>query len=279
MSRIDIAQTIAQVTFRPEVWEWLDLFGDTVGATQREAMLRDDHFRADTEYKQLLVRAIQRDISTLTAIYILLRCELIHQAAAHVRLFCESLVTLRYIAQDPAARVSLFLDYAHIERYDVARSALEWEGGRAEPAHVQQTRDLLAELQPEYDRVKSRYLFTDRKGRQRAFSNWCNLTVARQAEKCGPAFTRLYDIVYSQLSAYVHGSAWSLRRQIAYSRKHYDPRVVLNDIATVIRTASVVWEEWVRFCDDQAGWDVAKVLQALVARLKDLDSRHFPVSP
>lgn len=252
MPRIDIATMIDRVTFEPEVWEWLDLLGAVVAATQHEAMVRDS-FLADTPYRQLLVRAIQRDISTLMSIYVLLRCELIHQAAAHVRLLCEGLITLRYLAQDAAVRVPLFLDYAHVESYELAKAALAWEAERAKPAHVQQVQAVLLELQKDYDRVRQRYVFTDRKGKQRPFSTWCNTNVAEQARQCGTRIRCLYDIVYSQLSSYVHGSAWSLRRQLSYSRKHYDPRVILNDIAIVVRTTLVVWEEWTAFCDEEAG--------------------------
>lgn len=278
MARIDLGKTLEMITFEPEVWEWLDLLGDTVAATQREAMARDD-FLADTPYKQLLVRAIQRDLSSLTAIYILLRSELIHQAAAHVRLFCESLITLRYIALDLPTRVPQFLDYAEVEGYELAKSTLTWEAKRAKPAHLKQMQDLVSELQREYERVKPRYLFVDRKGKQRPFSNWCNASLAKQATECGPRIGRIYQLVYSQLSAYVHGSAWSLRRQYSYSKAHYDARVVLNDIATVVRTTLVAWEEWARFCDEQVGWSLTGALPYIAEQLDKLDTKHFSASP
>jgi hypothetical protein len=276
MARIDLTATIRGATFPPEVWEWLDLLGDVLVGTQREAMAHED-FPADTPYKQLLVCAINRDISSLGAIYVLLRLEHIHQAASQIRLFCESLITLRYIAQDVATRVPQFNDYANVERYEVAQSALAWEATRARPAHVEQVRALLPQLQPQFDRTKPRYVFTDRKGRQRPFPSWCKATVAEQARQCG--LDRLYDIVYSQLSAYVHGSAWSLRRQIGYSQKHYNPRVVLVDIATVVRTVLVVWEEWAKFCDEQVGWALTPILASVSSRLDELDAKQFPASP
>lgn len=279
MARIDILATIENVTFETEVWEWLDLLGDVIAATQQEAMLHDDDFMADTPYRQLLVRAIQRDISTLNTVYILLRWELIHQAAAHVRLFCESLITLRYIAQDITTRVPQFLDYATVERYELAQAILKWEAERANPASNDQMQAFLAQLQQEYDHVKPRYVLTDRKGRQRPFRNWCNIGVAEQARKCGTEMTRLYDIVYSQLSAYIHGSAWSLRRQISYSRKHYNPRVVLNDIATIVGITLVVWEGWARFCDEQVGWALTPMLADIKTKQEVLDSKYFPISP
>jgi hypothetical protein len=269
--RIDIAQTIEAVHFPPEVWDWLDLLGHIVLFGQAQAA-RHDEYVADTPYKQFLVRKINRDIASLGAIYILLRCEWIHQAAAHVRLFCESVITLRYIATDVARRLPQFLDYAHIEAFQIARSVLEQERDRANPVHVQQLQALLDTLRSEYERVKPRYTSTYKNGQQRLIKSWCKVHISQQAKECGSNFVRLYfvrlyKIVYSQLSAYVHGSEWSLRRQLGYSRAHYGPKVVLIDIATVVRTTVVVWEEWARFCDEQLGWTLTDILPGVVAKM------------
>jgi hypothetical protein len=272
--RIDIAQTIEAVHFPPEVWDWLDLLGHIVLFGQAQAV-RHDTYVADTPYKQFLVRKINRDIASLGAIYLLLRCEWIHQAAAHVRLFCESVITLRYVAKDVARRLPQFLDYAHIEAFQIMTSVLEQEQHRANPVHVQQLQALLDTLRPEYERVKPRYTSTNSKGQKRVIKSWCKVPISQQATECGSNFVRLYKIVYSQLSAYVHGSEWSLRRQLGYSRAHYDPKVVLIDIATVVRTTVVVWEEWARFCDEQPGWTLTDILPGIVAKMDEMQAKHF----
>ena len=46
MPRIDISETIKRIDFPREVWEWLDLFGDIVAITQRDAMLQEKTFVA-----------------------------------------------------------------------------------------------------------------------------------------------------------------------------------------------------------------------------------------
>ena len=66
---------------------------------------------------------------------------------------------------------------------------------------------------------------------------------------------------------------------MSYSKKHYDSRVILNDIATIVRTALVVWEEWATLCDEQVEWTLTPQLIAITSRLDALDSKHFPVSP
>ena len=145
MVRIDFEETIRRVEISPEILAWLDLFGDVLAVTQEEAQQREISYVADTPYKKLLVRSIHKDISSLGAIGILLRVEFIHQAAAHVRLFCEGLITLSYISKDPESRVPLFLDYGVIETYEVAHSLLEWERHTAKAEHVAAIETVLAE--------------------------------------------------------------------------------------------------------------------------------------
>ncbi len=233
-----------------------------------------DTFVADTPYKRLLVDSINRDISSLSAIYTLLRCEWIYQAAAHTRLLCESVITLRHIANDLETRVPQFLGYAYVEAYEITKSVLDQETKRAKPIHVDQLKQVLEDHRPDYERAKPLYTFVDRNGRRRPFSSWCRSSIAQQAQECGEAFVRLYEIVYSQLSAYVHGSAWSLRRQASYSRRGYNPRVVLTDVATVVRTTMVVWEYWARFCGEQLGWTLTEAFPEIVTRLDELDAKY-----
>jgi len=95
VARIELEKTIARVDFPPEIWAWLDLVGEIIAVTQEEALERERTFVATTPYQHLLRRFINREISSLSAIYALLRMELVYQAAAHIRLFCENVITLR----------------------------------------------------------------------------------------------------------------------------------------------------------------------------------------
>ena len=274
MPRIDIAATLNQVTYPDNVWRWIDLLGDIIGAIQTEA-LRHEAFVADSDYKKLTVRWINRDISTYTAIYVLLRAELIHQASGHVRLACEALITLNYIAQAPEPRAALFLGYSRIESYEFVESMLAHERQLARGSHIARAEEMLKALSADYETAKPTYTFQDRKGKSRPFRNWCNVTIDDQARACGGELPRIYKVVYSQLSAYVHGSAWSLRRQYGYSRAHYAPQVVLTDIATVVRATALVWLEWARFCQEQLGWEFNEFRHIVARRVEMLDVITF----
>ena len=269
MARIDLPASMERIDFPQEVWAWLDLLGDVVVVTQQEALAHDETFLADTAYKQVLVRSVNRDVSTLSAIYVLLRCEFIHQAAAHVRLLCEALITISYISRDPTGRVPLFSDYAAIDEFRVVSALLEWERQTAKPELVTWLDNHLSELRPNYDRLHRKY--SSRRPR-----NWCNATVRSQAEESD--LQKLYETVYGQMSAYVHGSAWSLRRQIAYSRKHHDPRVVQADVAIIVRTTIVVWLEWAQFADRELGWSLLEKGGAIGSRCDALDAEQFPAN-
>lgn len=276
MPRIDICETIRQIDFPAEVWEWLDFFGNVVGITQREAMYQERAFLADTPFKKILLCAINKDLSTLNTIYILLRCELIHQASSHVRLLCESLITLKYISLESGSRSAEFWDYADIEAYGISSSLLEWDGSTANPRHVEGVRIFREGISEKYERVKGKYTFADRRGRERPFRNWCNKSTSAQARDCGPSFQRLYELVYRQMSSYIHGTAWSLRRQVSYSRDHYQPKVILNDIAAIVRTASAVWVEWAKFCIEILNWRLSDTIMAIPAMIEAMEQRHFP---
>ena len=275
MNRIDIYQTIEQVEFPEEVWQWLDLFSDVIVTTQREAMYQEKLFVADTTFKKILLCTINKDLSTLSAIYILLRCELIHQASSHSRLLCESLITLKYISLDPELRADLFWGYLDIEAYEIYSSLLDWEKDRANPMHVKNLERFLESISTKYEEAKQNYTVTTRRGSKRSFYNWCNKSIANQARECGPELQRLYELVYKQRSSYIHGSAWSLRRQIAYSRAHYQPSVILIDIATIVRTSLVVWSEWAKFCISTLNWRLTDAIKEFHKRLEELDLKHF----
>lgn len=275
MPRIDICETIRRVDFSVEAREWLDLFGDIIGITQREAMYQEKTFLADTPFRRLLLCAINKELSTLNAIYILLRCELIHQASSHVRLFCESLISLKYISLEPESRSALFWGYADIEAYDISSSLLEWDGDTANPKCVEGVRAFHKSISEKYERGKSTYTFVNKKGRGRPFPNWCNKSMFVQARHCGPSFQRLYDLVYRQMSSYIHGTAWSLRRQVSYSRDHYRPDVILNDIAAIVRITSAVWVEWAKFCIEVLNWRLSDTVMEIPAMIEELEERHF----
>lgn len=276
MPRIDICETIRQIDFPEKVWEWIDLFGYVVGETQREVMYQDRTFLADTPFRKILLCTINKDLSTLIAIYTLLRCEMIHQAASYVRLLCESLITLKYISLELESRSDLFWGYASIEAYEISSSLLEWESNKANPEDVERVKAFQKTVSEEYERTKETYTFVDRNGHRRPFSNWCNKNMFEQAHKCGSDFQRLYELVYKQMSSYIHGTAWSLRRQVSYSRAHYQPTVILNDIAAIIRTTIAVWVEWAKFCIEILGWRLSDTIKEVVATLEEMEERHFP---
>jgi hypothetical protein len=48
------------------------------------------------------------------------------------------------------------------------------------------------------------------------------------------------------------------------------------DIATVVRSAVVVWEYWARFCDEQLGWTLTEIVPGIVAKLEELEAKQFP---
>jgi Family of unknown function (DUF5677) len=291
--RLDIAATINSVELTEETWEWLDLLGEAMALVQRHALAQDadeewfqllDH---PLDYKAILITMLHRDASTLGSIIMCVRCEWTHQAAALVRMLCESLITLRYVAQDKVNRSKLFWGYGAIEEYKGTESILKWDAERARPEHVTAMEAFRDEIRPEYEAALPTYTFAgaphpcsacgfQRKGKKRTFRNWCNKRVSEMAAETGSE--RLYGLVYTHTSPYIHTSAWSLRAVGALSRRGYNPERALIDTSMLVRVTLSVWVEWAAFCDREVGWNLCDAVPALIGRLDELqqklDAKH-----
>ena len=180
-----------------DAFSWHDLVGEMIAVTQEEALERDRAFVATTPYQHLLRRFINREISSLSVIYALLRMELVHQAAAHIRLFCENVITLRYILLDSDKRSKAFLDYAALDAYKIRKAYLQWESQTAKPQYVEAMSLQQAELEKRFAEVCGRYTYVDRKKKPREFKNWCNLTLKNQVDECG-----------AEMQKREHGQGW-----------------------------------------------------------------------
>ena len=88
---------------------------------------------------------------------------------------------------------------------------------------------------------------------------------------------KLYALGYRQLSAYVHGSAWALRRQEAYIRTGYDQTVVMVDFANLTRILLAVWVEWLKIMSQELGWQALGRAHSLVDRCNELDETTVQV--
>lgn len=279
MSRVNIESTLATITFPDEIWDWLDLLGEVLRVTEEETLRLDATFVPTGAYQNLLVASVHQQVDAIKAIYLLLRAELSHQAAGQVRLLCEGLITLRYIGHSPLDRVDLFLGYASIQAYEAAAAILELEGPTANPRHRAALDAKVASLAADYERRRPDYEFTDKKGRTRPFRSWCHLSVADQASRCGPTYERLYRLVYAQMSAYVHGSAWSLRHIHAYSGKAYNSEVVLWDITAVTMATIAIWFEFAALMGAQVDSQLPVAAPAIAERARRLANREPRRSP
>lgn len=277
VARLNLQATIDRIDFAKPVWQWLDLCGDMVVATQNEGLAHES-FVADDSFKRLMVFGTNRIIASLNSIYILLRCEYIDLATAQVRVLCEALIVLSYVAKEPKVNADLFWDYKTIEAFETARTMVELERSRAKPEHVTAMERWLEDRRPEYELLKPRYTYVvpygKSKGKTRPYRNWCNRSVEEQAKECGDGLNRLYKLVYKQMSPYVHCSAFSLRRQAAYSGQHYDADVVQDDIAMLVRTTASVWIEVAKFLSDTLGWDLMAPAAALAQAIDRLEEEN-----
>jgi hypothetical protein len=262
MTRINLPATIEGIEFPDEIWGWPDVLGDAIRLTEAEARAREKGFVADTPYKQVLLGGIHTYLSGLKAVYSLLRTELVSQAAGQARLLCEGVITLAYISYDPEQRSVEFLEYSTIEAFEAADALIEWESQTAEAAPAAAVTAIREALRPEYEVIRTKYQYTDKKGKTRRHKNWANRSIADMA-RVSEETTRLYELIYRQLSSYVHGSAWSFRHIPAYTPQYYDANIVLGDIAQVTLGTLVVWQVFAAFVSTHLGWGMGAAVAAV----------------
>lgn len=266
--RIDLEATLALLEYPQITWDRLDLLGEVIAITDQQARHLDQWRPVDTADTALLVAVGHQQISSLTGIYVLIRTQLVHQAASHVRLFCEGLITLRYLTLSPHDRVPSYRDFSHIEAYNATLALLTWQKDGARQGHVREMEALLKRLTPEYERLLQKYQRVDGKGRKRKFVDWSGLSVSQRALQCGPEYETLYRSVYAQMSAYVHGSAWSLRHTASYSSKSFSQANIAVDVAAIIDATLVVWLRFGLLMDELFGSVFGKYSRDTVERVE-----------
>lgn len=275
MGRIDIAATLASIDLPAEVWEQLDLLGEIIRVTDEQFTRLDQRHLITTMEEGLVVAIVHQQISALKGVYLLLRAELAHQAASQVRLFCEGLITLRYVTLDPGERVRRFLEYSHIEAYEATAALLLWDQAGAQEEHVRRMQAVLATLAPRYQQHRSTYQTEGKHGKRRNFHNWSGRSIAQQATECGRAYEKLYRSIYAQMSAYVHGSAWSLRHTASYSMKSYDPGGIILDAKAIVAATLVVWIRFASLADELYGSTLQRDARSIVEEARKLRDDEF----
>ena len=256
MARLDLAATVDAIDFPPEIWAWLDVLGEAVKVTDSEARLRDAHFVAESPFTHVLQRSVHFQLAGLKAVYALLRCELVAQAAAQARLLCENVIMLHYITKDADVRSSAFLEYAIVEAYESLESMIKWDGETAIPEAIARIKRIRDEMKGEYEQTLPKYQFIDRNEKTRRFKNWANRSLADMS-LVTPKCERLYDLIYRQLSSYVHSSSWSLRHLTAYSPANYDVEIALADIAQVTIGTLAIWQVFAEYVERELGWNMS----------------------
>jgi hypothetical protein len=283
--RIDVAATMDTIELSDETWEWLNLIGDAVVLTQQHALAQDGNeewFRSWDDHKAILISMIHKDTSTLGSIFMCLRCEWNHQAAALIRMLCESVITMRYIAHDRMAHPSLFWGHAVIEEYKATENILKWERGHSKPEHVAGMEAFKASITPGYEAARPLYTSSEtahpctscgfqRRAKNRPHRNWCNRKIEQMASETGS--DRLYGLAYRYTSNYIHTSPWSLRAMRALSRRGYDGDRVLIDMSMLVRIALDVWFAWAALCDEELGWTLGDAFSELKDRVDELQEK------
>ena len=142
MKRIDIVKTIEANRFRPRnlgmagpdrYYRW---------ESQKEAIVQEKGFLADTPYKRYLICTINKDPANdqRNIFAVALRDDPPSSVTRPTP--SESLITQRlHHIRNQERRALQFWGYMDIEAYKITQSLLEWEGSTAKPTHVEKMKE------------------------------------------------------------------------------------------------------------------------------------------
>lgn len=140
-----------------------------------------------------------------------------YPAPLFIRTMLELSMQFEYLMQKPEERAEQYLEYEHVARHKLIKAILDNPSGpigkhlAASPLRCEGE----PKVEAEYSRVRSRFTFTDRKGRKRLADKWYCMTVANLAKSIG----RLdeYRVIYRTASAWTHADPFSTQGTLPYA--------------------------------------------------------------
>ena len=202
----DLDATLSETTFRPP---WLDekqrRILDFMIATDRTILGQWSGVKLEEPVLHAVKRMADRMGQLFAAMLGLTKLHKTFSAALHVRAMFEMLVQFQYLLDDPKARSEDYLDFEHFAKYNRLQVILahpEWPTSQ-QLANSPLRAEAEPRVQAEFARVRSKFEYVDRKGRQREHENWYRMSIRDVAAK-----TELEDeyiLIYQECAAWAHG--------------------------------------------------------------------------
>ena len=126
-----------------------------------------------------------------------------------LRSMLEYGINAEYLRRNPG-EIDDFIEWYWIEHY----KELNYIRDHMPDAYAELTPENIAKSEAEYNRVKPRFEYETRPGRQKLRDSWCSLNLADRATRTD--FTEEYKLIYPLTSRLFHGS-------LAGMKLHYDP--------------------------------------------------------
>jgi hypothetical protein len=188
-----------------------------------------------------------------------------------LRTMFEIDINAHYISQDPERRANQFIDYGNIidkkkfDKYLKHKDTKKQDWAEFINAilnyHYFSEKNKIVE---NYENVKAKFEYMDKKGAKKQFSNWANKSLFEMAREVDHEIE--YDFYYSRYSDFVHGNIKLADRflktkdnKMWWSGKAYEP-----EVAFIFRDASAIfgcflslfgkqWGEELRHADKRLG--------------------------
>jgi len=208
--QIDFDATLTQTEIRSP---WLDPPGRRLWKflieTEAHIMSRFPELEVSDFAKNAIRCFLNRGEQIIASAYAMMRHECCYAGPALVRSMFELSLQFEYLMQEPNARGEQYCEYAHISKHKMSQAIVANPSGiisaylAASPLRVEGEK----RNQAEYDRVRSRFMSRNKKGKEHIWENWYGMPVRNLAEKLNR--DKEYVFIYALTSAWAHGDPFS----------------------------------------------------------------------
>jgi len=236
-----------------------------------EKIFKDDSVGWDEsdDFSKIIVTFIPKGMHRMRSTRLLCKKGLAKDAVSILRSMFEDVVDFRYMYADKK-RVQDFIDYDHKIRLKLGKILLRSGADNIDKERITKRNK---ELQANWDKVKSRFTFVARNGRQQIYPRWSCKSLRLVAGEIELEDT--YDFLYGYLSNFIHSTPISGDDYVLGKRVDKNGISVTVAIGTsrdlvgeVLYTTAALFHDMIRIVNDENKMKFGSELDNIAEQLR-----------
>lgn len=225
----------------------------------------------EDDFLKLSICLLAITLTKMRSIYILCKNGLAKDAAIVLRVMFEDLVNFNYMHNDKK-KVQDFMGYDSYQRLKLNKIITLDKSAKFDGVKVSERE---AELRKEWDKIKYKYTFINRKGKEEIFTTWCGKNLEEMAKEL--KWEVNYNYIYRYLSRYVHLTPTTFNDYILGMKKNHVVVEVGESerlIPEILATANIIIvDALVKVINQEYSLGLDRQIVSLEEKIKNLSSK------